>query len=106
MLQQAVREKTWRASSHETMNRPKTTSPMVVKPRYFRHLASWAGSVGFQQFRRTYRQEQVNHIHQDHDQVGDPGRVIRVRRRDERDGDKVVSQHLPVILAAVFYVDD
>ncbi len=54
----------------------------------------------------TNRKEQVHHVHDNQDEVADPGEVIAVARRNEGSGDDVVTKHLPVVLATLLDVDD
>lgn len=54
----------------------------------------------------AYRQENIDQVHQDEDQVTDPGLVVVVGAGDQGDGNEVVGQHLPVVLAALLNVDD
>ena len=54
----------------------------------------------------AYGKEYVNQIHKDQDQVTDTCLVVVVRARDEGNGDEVVGQHLPMVLAAFLNVDN
>jgi hypothetical protein len=56
--------------------------------------------------RTTYRKEEVNNIHDDEDEVTNAGVVVRIASIDESCGDDVVSEHLPMILAALLDVND
>lgn len=54
----------------------------------------------------TYREQDVANIEQHQYQVADSVVVVPVRTDDQGNGDKVVAQHLPMVLAALLDVDD
>lgn len=54
----------------------------------------------------TYRKEEVNNIHDNEDEVSNARMVVGVASKDKSGGDDVVSEHLPMILAALFNVND
>lgn len=54
----------------------------------------------------AYGKEQIHHVHDDQDEQSNAGVVVAVARRNQGRGDEVVAKHLPVVLAAVFDVDD
>lgn len=54
----------------------------------------------------TYREEEVDNVHKHQDQVADSGLMVGVGCGNEADGEEVVSQHLPVVLAALLNVND
>ena len=54
----------------------------------------------------SYREKEVDDIHQHQNEVADTGEAISVRGKNERDGDNVMGEHLPVVLAALLNVDN
>lgn len=56
--------------------------------------------------RETYRQDDVDSVHEDQDQVSNAGVVVVVAARHKTNSDDVVRKHLPVVLAAFFDVDN
>lgn len=54
----------------------------------------------------SYREEDVNDIHQHENEVADTGEAVSVGGENERDGDNVMREHLPVVLAAFLNVDN
>lgn len=56
--------------------------------------------------KETYRKEEINNIHDDEDEVSDTGVVVGVAGKDESGSNDVVSEHLPMVLTALFNVND
>jgi len=54
----------------------------------------------------TYREENVPNIEQHQNQVAYGVVVVSVRSNDQRNGDEMVGQHLPMVLATLLNVDD
>lgn len=54
----------------------------------------------------TYGEEQIDNIHEQKDKVADTRVAISVGRINQGVGNDVVGEHLPVILATLFDVDD
>lgn len=54
----------------------------------------------------AYGEKEVDDIHQDKNEVANAGIAISVGPVHQGDGDKVVGEHLPVVLAALLDVDD
>jgi hypothetical protein len=54
---------------------------------------------------KTHRKDNIDHIHQNQDQVCYTGEVECIRSRHQNNGYDVVGQHLPVILATFLNVD-
>lgn len=56
--------------------------------------------------KETYRKEQIDNIHEDQNKVTDTGVVIDVASRNQERCYDVVAEHLPVVFAAFFNIDD
>lgn len=56
--------------------------------------------------RKTHREKDVHHIHQDEHQVGHPGEMQGIRGGNQHDRHQVVGEHLPVVLATGLDVQD
>lgn len=54
----------------------------------------------------TYREENVDHVHEHEYQVADARKVVCVRGEQQAVGDDVVGEHLPVVLAPLLHMDD
>lgn len=54
----------------------------------------------------TYREHQINYIHQAQDDIADLGLVVAVATNQEQAGDNVVGEHLPMVLSALLDVDN
>ena len=54
----------------------------------------------------SYRQEQIDHIHNNKNDISGRSLVASVAEKDERRSDDVVSEHLPVIFSAFLDVDN
>lgn len=52
------------------------------------------------------RKEEVDNVHENQEEMADAGLVVGITAGDKADGDEVVGQHLPMVLAAVLNVDD
>lgn len=55
---------------------------------------------------RTYREEDITVVHEDHDEAPDTSKVVKVREDQEYDGDDMMRHHLVVVLATRFGVQD
>lgn len=55
--------------------------------------------------KKTYRKEDIAHVEQDEDGVADQVEVVPVRCDNQNNGNEVMAQHLPVVLAALLDVD-
>lgn len=54
----------------------------------------------------TYREEDIDNIHDNQDKVSDTGVVIAVAGADESRGNDVMAQHLPVVLSSLLNLDN
>lgn len=54
----------------------------------------------------TYGKKDITNVEQNQNQISDGSKVVSVRSNNQRDGDKVVAQHLPVIFTALLDMDD
>lgn len=55
---------------------------------------------------RTYREDQIDYIHQTQDDIANLGLVVAVAANQKQTCDDVVGEHLPMILSALLNVDD
>jgi hypothetical protein len=95
------------------MNMPNMTSHKVEKPKYLRHFASYElisdareGKGTHVYSLETYGEEYIHDVHQHEDQHPNWSEVVAVRRSHERNGDEMMSEHLPVVFATLFDVND
>lgn len=54
----------------------------------------------------TYRENQIDDIHQTQDDIADLGLVVAVAANQEQTCNDVVGEHLPMVLSALFHIDD
>ena len=93
--------------SQPTMKRPNTMSQLILPPMYLIIFANWIGHVHQKEAKprravriyapKTYRKENIAHIHEDHNETSDPGKVPGVREEHESDRGEVVYHHLEVV---------
>jgi hypothetical protein len=55
---------------------------------------------------KTYGEHQIDYIHQTQDDVANLGLVVAVAANQEQTCDDVVGEHLPMILSALFNIND
>lgn len=91
-------------TSQLTMKRANTISQLRVPPMYLIIFASWmvprASETGRGRriyARKTYRKENIAHVHQDHNEAPDPSEIPGVGEEHESNCDEVVRHHLQVI---------
>lgn len=54
----------------------------------------------------SQREEDVNHVHNDHNHMADTSQEVLVRANNQGTRHNVVDKHLPVVFAALLNVDD
>ena len=83
------------------MKMPKITSQMEPNLRYFRHFANcnFFQSLLFSESGKgeTYRQKQIDHIHQHQYNIPHSRLMIPVRAEHEQASNNVVREHLGVV---------
>ena len=72
-------------------------------------FANWIGHVHQKEVKprravriyapKTYRKENIAHIHEDHNETSDPGKVPGIGEEHESDRDEVVRHHLDVVFS-------
>jgi hypothetical protein len=92
------------------MKTPKAMSQAVCMPMYLSNFATCRVKVSTWRERsrayETYREHQIDDIHQTQDDIADLCLVVAVAANQEQTCDDVVGEHLPMILSALFNVDD
>lgn len=73
---------------------------------YWNHIVSNEDGRKTHQKITTYREKQVNHVHQDQGKVADSRVAVPIRGVDEGARDDVMGEHLPVVLSALLDVDN
>lgn len=61
---------------------------------------------GFLASRYTHREDNIDHIHDNEDIITNSSVMIAVTRRDESNGDKMMTEHLPVVFASFLDIDN